>query len=293
MDSFYVYCHIDIETNTPFYIGKGQKSRAFSINRHSHWTSFVTKFCNNYSVNFIAENVDENTALLIEGEFIEKYGKLHNNTGCLLNWFDGEYHLRSIKYSTVPNIKSSYNDYLTDFGKELFSYDRNLLNLTKINKFLNELVEENAALTRDKLISDITKTKTPKQSWIIPFYIDQKISRNGSFEIKTSNLNEIIDEIKKPIIFNNLPSRPYVDSVIHKLMIYFDLILQRHIWIEQNGLKISNENIKWYFYSEYRSSYIKILQVMNKGILLRPEFRSTNTKDFQIENIFDFEVMKQ
>ncbi len=164
--------------------------------------------------------------------------------------------------------------------------------LTKINKFLNELVEENAFTTRNKLISEIIKAKTPKQSWITPFYVDQKVLRNDNFEIKTSNLDVIIDAIGQPIVFKSLPIRQFVDSVIHKLMIHFDLILQRHIWIEQNGIKISNENVDWYFYSEYKSSYIKILQAINKGILLKPEFRSKNTKDSQIENVFDFEIIK-
>jgi hypothetical protein len=82
-ESFYVYEHIRRDSFLPFYVGKGKDNRAYKkIGRNKYWNNIVNK-CGNFDVNFIATNVDEELALLIEQERIEQL-KLLNIRLCNL-----------------------------------------------------------------------------------------------------------------------------------------------------------------------------------------------------------------
>ena len=52
MGKFYVYAHVDKETQTPFYIGIDQRKRAFDKFRNDFWKAFVSKYASNYKVKF-------------------------------------------------------------------------------------------------------------------------------------------------------------------------------------------------------------------------------------------------
>ncbi|MCB9333665.1 MAG: hypothetical protein H6574_21625 [Lewinellaceae bacterium] len=91
MSKFYVYAHIDRETQTPFYIGIGQGERAFDKTRNDFWKRFVNKYATDYEVKFIVENVDAGIAREIENLFVKNLGKIQTGNGILLNWTDGGY----------------------------------------------------------------------------------------------------------------------------------------------------------------------------------------------------------
>jgi hypothetical protein len=79
MDGYYIYRHIRLDTNQPFYIGKGHKDRAYSTrNRNPHWHNIVK--LHGYEVEIILENLTEDQALNKEVEFI----KLYRDFGCKL-----------------------------------------------------------------------------------------------------------------------------------------------------------------------------------------------------------------
>jgi hypothetical protein len=82
---FYVYRHIRLDTNTPFYIGKGLKGRAEQkINRNKYWKHIVAN-CG-YTIEIIMENLNETQAFSKEIEFI----KLYKNLGyCEANFTNG------------------------------------------------------------------------------------------------------------------------------------------------------------------------------------------------------------
>lgn len=95
-DYFYVYMYIDPETRKPFYVGKGQRSRAWSFTGHSHNKWVVSKINNIKSKGFkskdfvvlLGENLTEEEAFKHEIDLINKYGKKLNG-GMLFNVNNG------------------------------------------------------------------------------------------------------------------------------------------------------------------------------------------------------------
>lgn len=72
---FYVYEHIRNDTNTIFYVGKGNGNRLNSIyDRNRHW-NFIVKKAGGFKSNKIIETNDENFALFVEMEVIDLYKK--------------------------------------------------------------------------------------------------------------------------------------------------------------------------------------------------------------------------
>jgi hypothetical protein len=68
----YVYEHIRNDTNKVFYVGKGKDKRAYSVHkRNQYWNNIVNK-CGGFTVKFIAKDLDEELALLVEVERIDQ-----------------------------------------------------------------------------------------------------------------------------------------------------------------------------------------------------------------------------
>lgn len=75
MNNFYVYQHRRLDENTIFYVGKGCEYRHTTLtNRNKYWHNIVNK-CG-FSSEILYENLDEEFALLIEIELIDKYRRL-------------------------------------------------------------------------------------------------------------------------------------------------------------------------------------------------------------------------
>jgi hypothetical protein len=87
----YLYRHIRLDTNKPFYIGIGSStnySRAHEkCRRNSHWTRIVNK--TSYKIDIVLDDLTWEEACIKEKEFISLYGRLDNNTGYLCNHTDG------------------------------------------------------------------------------------------------------------------------------------------------------------------------------------------------------------
>jgi hypothetical protein len=97
----YIYRHIRLDTNTPFYIGLGTKqnkdricahrtefSRAYSkASRYPAWKSIVERV--GYRVEILLQSNDYEFINEKEIEFIKIYGKICNGTGSLVNLTDG------------------------------------------------------------------------------------------------------------------------------------------------------------------------------------------------------------
>lgn len=95
MIDFYIYAHFKLNSNIPFYIGKGRKtktgklSRAYSnYHRNQHWHNVVNKY--GYRVEIIYENLpDEDLAFAIESMLIRQWGRLDLKKGSLVIMTDG------------------------------------------------------------------------------------------------------------------------------------------------------------------------------------------------------------
>ncbi|MAX51413.1 MAG: hypothetical protein CMH22_05495 [Methylophaga sp.] len=96
---YYLYRHIRMDTNEPFYIGMGTKvkkyssltteyRRAYDTNRRNkNWKSVVAS--TDYIVEILYESYDKNVIYKKEKEFIKKYGRKDLNQGSLVNLTNG------------------------------------------------------------------------------------------------------------------------------------------------------------------------------------------------------------
>jgi hypothetical protein len=87
----YVYRHIRLDKNEPFYIGIGTSmyyNRAYRHNNRSNfWKSVANK--GGYEVEILMDNLTWEQACEKEKEFISIYGRIDLKTGCLVNMTDG------------------------------------------------------------------------------------------------------------------------------------------------------------------------------------------------------------
>lgn len=87
----YVYRHIRLDKNEPFYIGIGSDNEYKRANAKSHrnkyWTNIVSK--SDYEVEILVDGIDWEIACNKEREFISLYGRIDLGTGSLVNMTNG------------------------------------------------------------------------------------------------------------------------------------------------------------------------------------------------------------
>jgi hypothetical protein len=87
----YVYEHIRLDKNTPFYIGIGSDNMYKRANektrRNNLWKNIVNK--TNYKVNILYDSITFQEAKIKEIELIKKYGRIDIGNGILTNMTDG------------------------------------------------------------------------------------------------------------------------------------------------------------------------------------------------------------
>jgi len=98
---YYLYRHIRLDKNEPFYIGIGTKPnkrygvisteyrRAFEKDRSNLWKKIYNKTEEKYEVEILLESDDYEFIKQKEIEFIALYGRINNKTGILANLTDG------------------------------------------------------------------------------------------------------------------------------------------------------------------------------------------------------------
>lgn len=94
---YYLYRHVRLDNNKPFYIGIGRRSKRYSsedyarafdkLHRSKWWKTIVNK--TDYVVEILLESNDDNFIKTKEKEFIELYGRKDCKTGCLVNLTEG------------------------------------------------------------------------------------------------------------------------------------------------------------------------------------------------------------
>lgn len=87
----YVYRHIRLDTNQPFYIGVGTMpyyGRAYSSKtRNKYWRNITLN--TPFRVDILLDNISREEAIEKEKEFIALYGRTDLKKGCLCNLTDG------------------------------------------------------------------------------------------------------------------------------------------------------------------------------------------------------------
>ena len=105
--AWFLYRHIRLDTNIPFYIGIGKdKTRPGSKKyRNIIWKGIVGK--TDYSVEILFENLSKENAVKKEIEFIALYGRRDIETGCLSNMTSGGEGVNEMVYTKERNAKIS------------------------------------------------------------------------------------------------------------------------------------------------------------------------------------------
>ena len=85
MNNFYIYRYIRLDTNTPFYIGKGKGHRASGINKHNEYCKNIAKKFG-FRIEYIMNYISEDQAFAKEVEFISLY---KSYGWCEANFTDG------------------------------------------------------------------------------------------------------------------------------------------------------------------------------------------------------------
>ena len=107
--NWYVYRHIRLDKNEPFYIGIGSKknyARAYEIyanKRNNIWSIIYNK--TSIEVEILADNLSKEQASAKEQEFINLYGRINLKTGCLSNMTDGGDGIWNCKHSDETKDK--------------------------------------------------------------------------------------------------------------------------------------------------------------------------------------------
>lgn len=87
----YVYRHIRLDKNEPFYIGIGSDDKYIRANKRSqrniHWKRIVAK--TDYEVEILLDGLTWDDAKEKEKEFIALYGRCNLGNGCLVNMTEG------------------------------------------------------------------------------------------------------------------------------------------------------------------------------------------------------------
>jgi len=146
INNFYLYRHIRLDSNTPFYIGIGSKKknvkfksdeycRAFDkARRNRYWHRIVSK-CN-YDVEIIYECDDRSEIIRKEIEFIKLYGRISDG-GILANLTDGgEGAFGSIrtKHHRIKMSNRMRGVKNMNYGKKFTETHRNKISLSNIGK---------------------------------------------------------------------------------------------------------------------------------------------------------------
>jgi len=169
--NWYVYRHIRIDKNIPFYIGIGNKkdyARAYDYKpdkRNIYWSRIYNK--TKIEIEILFDGLTKDQAVEKEKEFIALYGRVDNNTGILANMTDG-------------------GD--GTFGRVTTNELREKFRQTKIGKLNPQYGKKASKETREK------RSKSLKgQTRTIETKIKQSIASIKSGQAKTTLLYDIND----------------------------------------------------------------------------------------------------
>jgi len=105
----YLYRHINLQTELPFYIGLGSGKnyhRAYETEgRSPEWLNIVSKY--DYYVEIVMTDLTQEHACQKEIEFISMYGRLDLGTGILVNKTDGGFGINNCLYTESRRNKLS------------------------------------------------------------------------------------------------------------------------------------------------------------------------------------------
>lgn len=192
-NNYYVYRHIRLDSNTPFYVGKGKENRAYSKQRNKYWHRITSK--TGFEVEIFISNLTEEQAFNKEKEFIKLYRdygyKLANLTDGgdgLSGWSPSNETREKISRGNSNKPKSeSHRKAMSDARKGMKLSEQHRHNIAEGNK--------------GKKMSRVSTEKaqqTMKQLRLQPGYIHSMEGKKHSEETKMKMSNASKGRKKQP-----------------------------------------------------------------------------------------------
>jgi hypothetical protein len=187
----YVYRHIRLDKNEPFYIGIGSDKyykRANSKDRSAFWKRIVAK--TEYEVEIMLDDLTWEEARIKEKEFIALYGRYDMKKGSLCNLTDGGDGSINVIISDETRLKRS----LCRKGEKNYMYGKRVTEETK-SKLRAKAIHRTHTIETRLRISMNNKGKTLGRK--MPEEIRLKISK-GKMGIKNSQESNYKNSLNNP-----------------------------------------------------------------------------------------------
>ena len=202
----YVYRHIRLDKNEPFYIGIGSDDKYYRANKKSqrniYWNRIVAK--TDYEVEIVLDDLTWKQACEKEREFISLYGRKNTKTGILCNMTDGgEGTLGTITSNEtkkkLSNSIKEWNKTRTITDKQRENSSKNLKELNKNEDFQRKRIE--ALRNNEKLKKHYISIKGKPSGYKHTNESKLKIS---SSKIGVKSSKERLEKISKKVIQKTL-----------------------------------------------------------------------------------------
>lgn len=144
---YYVYFHRD-KAGSIFYVGKGTKRRANSLDRHPAWKKYVAEhLLGEYTVEIHADGLTEDQAEELESALISEYGEQ------LINWFNAG---RTFDYKALEKFHA-LRDKNRDFVAATKQYETSDLELAarRYSQALSAMREYEALTLERGLVAEM------------------------------------------------------------------------------------------------------------------------------------------
>lgn len=223
----YVYRHIRLDKNEPFYIGIGSDykySRAYQkINRSIYWKRIVNK--TKYKIEILFDNISWEDASKKEIEFIKLYGRVNLGNGILCNLTNGGDGACGIIHTEERKKSMSLKMMGNNYSKGNTAWNKGKINIysKETLKSISDSVKLSLTNERKKQISE---QKKGNKIWL---------GRKHKEESKKI----ISDKAKGRIAWNKGKKGIYSDETINKMRAFAN---SRHPMSEETKLKISISN---------------------------------------------------
>lgn len=205
MKFYYVYRHIDLINNIPFYIGMGTDTVQYQYarskkktKRSNEWKNYVKSINYNYRIDILFESNCEDIIIQKEKEFISIYGRKDIGTGTLLNKDNGK-GKRQLSTKSFDSMISKQR------CKKVIVYDFEGNKLKVCNRSIE--ASEYTGVSYNSVKQCLMKKH--KQSKGFRFlYENEEVSKLDKIEYKKFNRNTSVKctniKTNESIIFNSL-----------------------------------------------------------------------------------------
>jgi len=216
----YVYRHIRLDENIPFYIGIGTDSKYTRANsnksRSKYWKNIVSK--TDYEVEILFDDIDLDFAREKEREFISIHGRSDINKGTLCNLTDGGEGCLGLVHTKEARLKMS----IPNKGKKISEEHKRIISLFHKGKVISEetKIKMSEAVSGEKnhmygkKISESTRSKMLKSAQIGEKNKSSKLTESDVLEIRRIHNELKYSSIKIAKMFD--VARSSISNVLNK-----------------------------------------------------------------------------